>query len=301
FGGIAGGLRPPRTASGAAGGPKGLLWRSDEAWRRAVAHGDARERFLWVWLAVAFAIVTVSANKHPHYILPALPAFSLWTGRRFAQLAEQAREGRRLLTWPLATGLTAVSLGTAAGLAAFDGRLPDGLTAATLLPVVGTAAAGLTAAGWLLYFRRNKSAAVTAAAAWVIAYGAATLWLVPGQDHRAGAYRFAEEVRARYGHAVEVGLYGMDQDAAVWYLGEPVFRAESPEQIAARLEASPRLRLLTTAGHMPTLAEFGELRVVERFRDRPGLPRVELGHYRQMVLVELTARSGLAAERRVRR
>ena len=70
-----------------------------ETWNSLLAYGDARERFLWVWFAVTFAIITLSANKHPHYILPTLPVFSLWTGRRFAQLAEQAREGRRLLPW----------------------------------------------------------------------------------------------------------------------------------------------------------------------------------------------------------
>lgn len=275
-----------RPTSGAA--RRGLAGRIDELWRSLVASGAARERFLWIWLGVTFAIVTVSANKHPHYILPALPAFSLWTGRRFAQLAEQAREGRPLLSRGLAAVLTVGCVAAAVVPIVFAERLPADLPRTALFSMAAVAATGLAATGWLLAVRRNRSAAGTALGTWVVAYGLATASFIPQTDHRIGAYRFAEEARRSYGPTAEIGVYGMDQDAAVWYLGEPVFRAETAEELAARLHDGGRLRLLTIADHKPALAALGKVRVVERFADLPGLPTVELGHYRQMVLVELT-------------
>ena len=269
----------------------GIVRRIDALWRNVIATGNSQERFLWVWLGVSFAIVTISANKHPHYILPALPAFSLWTGRRFAQLGQQAREGRRLLPWPLAGGLTVAACAAVVGAVLFREKLPENLPLEALLPLLATVSLGLVIAGWLLSARRNCSAAAVAAGTWVVACGIALAWTIPAQDHRRGAYHFAEEARTRYGESVEIGIYGIDKDAALWYLGEPAFRAETPEAIANRLERSRRLRLLTTAANVAPLAQIGDVRVVERFKDQPGFPKVELGHYRAMVLLELQARS----------
>jgi 4-amino-4-deoxy-L-arabinose transferase-like glycosyltransferase len=266
-------------------GASPLLARLNAAWDRVIRNGDPRERFLWVWLAVTLAMVTVSANKHPHYILPALPAFSLWTGRRFCQLAEQARRGERLIPLPLAIAVSVLAGGFAGALIAFPGTAPfENALLSTLAPLIVVA---IAAAGWLLWCRRPRTAAFVLLGVWVVAYGTATKLIVPAEDHRAGAYAFAEAVRARYGDEAPIGIYGMHQDAAVWHLGEPVFRAERPEQVAERLKTAGRLRLLTMEAHKRSLAELGELTVVEQFQDQPGLPPVELDHYRQMVLVEL--------------
>jgi len=262
------------------------LARLNECWERIVRDGDPRERFLWVWLGVTLAMVTVSANKHPHYILPALPSFSLWTARRFSQLAEQARRGNGLLPIPLAVALSLVAIGLLAVPIVFRGEIPSDFAAVLTLAALFVGGA-IAAAGWMLCCRRPRTAAWLLLFAWVVAYGTVTEWLIPAEDHRAGAYAFAESIRARYGDDVEIGLYGMDQDAAVWHLGEPVFRAERPAQIAERLKTTSRLRLLTLQAHEKSLAALGELKVVEHFEDQPGLPPVELGHYRQMVLVEL--------------
>ncbi|MGC1273308.1 MAG: glycosyltransferase family 39 protein [Planctomycetaceae bacterium] len=296
FGTLVAELLGKRTTSGAANSSTSMFQRLDAIWRKVVAVGDPRERFLWVWLGVSFAIVTISANKHPHYILPALPAFSLWTGRRFAQLAAQARQGRRLLPLPLAVGLTVAATAAVAGSIVLADQLPEGLTLEVLLSVVGAGGVGLTIGGWLLYARRNRTAAAVIAVAWVVACGAAIGWMTPAQDHRRGAYHFAEKARSRFGQDAEIGVYGIEKDAAVWYLGEPTFRAETPQALAARLEASSRLRILTIADHEDVLSQLGDVRVIERFRDQPGLPKVVLGHYRKLVLLELEARSATAED-----
>src|SRR5690606_19004607 len=104
-----------------------------------------------------------------------------------------------------------------------------------------------------------------------------------------GAYHFGEVARQRYGSAAEIGIYGIDQDALIWYMKEPTFRAEELRSVAARLKQGKPLRILTTADQQDSLALLGNVRVIQHFADQPGFPRVELGHYRQMVLVELSA------------
>ncbi|MBA3314114.1 MAG: hypothetical protein M3552_19155 [Planctomycetota bacterium] len=277
-----------------------FLSELDREWRRIVSAGDSRERFLWVWFIMTFAMVTISANKHPHYVLPALPAFSLWTAQRLRQLHEQAQRGERILPASLAVLLTLLAICGGIVPFALSGKLPSGVTPPMLAAVMGTAGVGVAVAGWLLYFRLHRIASVTLLAAWMLAYGFAAMQLIPAQDHRLGAYRFAEDARKRYGGNVEIGIYGMDQDAAVWHLGEPLFRAETPSQIAARLKSTSRLRLITLAEHQSLLSELGDLQIVERFADYPDLPAVELGHYRQMMLIELSRPTiaGLSPPRR---
>lgn len=288
-----------RQTSGERGG---LVTQCDRFWRNLIETGSSGERFLWIWLAVTFAIVTASANKHPHYIMPALPAFSLWTGRRFSQLAEQARSGKRLLPWPAATALTATGIAAFVAPMALRDRLPEEIPLGTLLLVVGPATTGLVATAWLLVSRRIAAAGAVAAVAWVFAFAVMTGWLIPGQDHRSGAYRFVQDLRQRLGEQAPIGVYHMDQDAVVWYLGEPVFRAEVPEQVAGRLADGAPLRILTIAGYEPELARVGDVKVVERFADPPGYAPVRAEQYRQMVLVELapgpqTAGTGTPARR----
>lgn len=255
--------------------------------RILIATGDRRERFLWVWLGVSFAMVTASAGKHPHYILPALPAFSLWTARRFAQLAQQAHEGKRLLNAPLTLLITLLGAGTLAGLWLVRNRLPLGLNFSHVTAVVAPIALSLVAAGWLLFLRYNKSAALITATGWVVAYAAATHWLVPSQDHRIAAYRFGQTIRRQFGGESEIGIHGIDQDAILWYLGEPAFRTESLPQLEARLKTATRVRLITVEGHEPALATLGDVRVLRHIADEPHYDSVELGHYRQLVLVEV--------------
>lgn len=290
-------IRNPSRDRDASHSRENLVQRWNRLWCQLIDSGDPRERFLWVWLGVSLAIVSVSANKHPHYILPALPAFSLWTARRFGQLEQQAIAGKRLLPWSLAASISVAAMATLAGLVLFRDRLPENLPLETLLPLIGVAGMGVSVAGWLLYSRCHRSAAAVAGGTWVVACGIALTWTIPEQDHRRGAYHFASEVRSRYGDSAEIGLYGIDKDAALWYLGEPAFRSETPRAIAERLERSSRLRLLTITGQIPVLNQVGRVQIVERFRDRPGFPKVELGHYREMVLLELQPRTSTLSDR----
>ncbi|HUG20724.1 MAG TPA: glycosyltransferase family 39 protein, partial [Planctomycetaceae bacterium] len=54
------------------------LWEVPRSWRAAVREGNANERFVWCWLLAQLAIVSLQPDKHPQYILSALPLFALW-------------------------------------------------------------------------------------------------------------------------------------------------------------------------------------------------------------------------------
>lgn len=252
----------------------------------SLSQGDPRERFLWVWFGVSLAVVSISANKHPHYILPALPAFSLWTGRRFEQLAALRKQGKPIVSGLLAVLVTLSVAGGVMLLAMFPEPFEE-LPEVALWAVVLVGAGTLVMVTWLTYARRAAPALALSAAGWIVAYGIAVSILVPAQDHRRAAYQFGVDARDLAGPSAAVGAHGIDKDAILWYSGDPAFRTESGRDVARRLERTPDLWLLTISSEIDILQHVGNVTVVRRFEDRPGFPRVTLGHYRQMVLLRV--------------
>ena len=280
-----------RSGNAQALSPATLPQRILAYWRRVISDGDPRERFLWVWLGVTLAIVTLQANKHPHYILPALPAFSLWTARRFEQLGMQARAGRRLMPASVSIFVTAA---VAVGIAVLVFRrdlIPD-LPDIPLQIAAGVAGVSAVAVCWLLWARRSLAAGAVAACGWLAAYGIATTVLIPAQDHRLAAYEFGSEARQTQGPAAKIGIHAIDKDAILWYIGEPAFRTETAEQVARQLREEREVWLIMRERSVESLETLGNVTLVDRYEDVPNLPKVELGHYRHMVLVKVSAASG---------
>jgi 4-amino-4-deoxy-L-arabinose transferase-like glycosyltransferase len=73
------------------------------AWRR---RQDARLRFLFVWVVTVIAVFSISTEKRDLYVLPALPALALLSGRFMTALdigspASDGRPSRRWFSWSL--------------------------------------------------------------------------------------------------------------------------------------------------------------------------------------------------------
>lgn len=62
-----------------------LMFSLRDAIRRGWQNTDSRERFLWVWIVVQIAIISLSSSKHRNYILPVMPAVSLLCGSYLAR------------------------------------------------------------------------------------------------------------------------------------------------------------------------------------------------------------------------
>ena len=105
--------------------PARAAWRVVAPRPGAAAWRAGRDIFPLVWLGVTLAILSVSAGKNRHYLLPALPACSLLAGRTLAAAVEFARRGRTFggllrgrRAWR-AAGLAPAAAGAAFAAAAF--------------------------------------------------------------------------------------------------------------------------------------------------------------------------------------
>ena len=261
-------------------------------WDVLLATGDFRERFLWVWLLVPLAMLSLSAGKHSHYLLPILPAFSLWTARRFADIAATLAAGRSPISSRAARTYTAL-LFVIAGAASLAVRGGWSDVPPALLVVLWPAAGGVTATVWLLNRRRAAWAGlaigVTLTGSLLAAHGS----LLPAVDERGAAYAAGEELRRSLG-PVPVAVYGLGEDYFTFCLGGPVVRIESPEALAAEMLRSPERLVVAHAGYRLLLEQHGNVDSLRMVCDAPG-ESIQIDHYRQLTLFRVR-RSGSGGE-----
>lgn len=58
------------------------------AWRERASV----DRFLWLWFAGLFIVLSIPSARHHHYLIYALPPFSFWTARMFTPAARWVRD-----------------------------------------------------------------------------------------------------------------------------------------------------------------------------------------------------------------
>jgi 4-amino-4-deoxy-L-arabinose transferase-like glycosyltransferase len=205
-----------------------------QSWRRAWKRGEAREQFVWVWLIGQLVLLTISVNKHRHYLFAAMPAVTLLAGQGAAAVWERLRSGERRLPRLRAVAVCTVVVLTASG--AFMGiaaRWP-GLVAmaGAIAAVVGLG--GLVAVVLLATCRpRAAGLAVltTILGTCLLSIG----WVLPRQDRRAAVAEFARSVRREH-PSEPICVYGLGEHSVVFYLGEPLARVEQREALDDREE-----------------------------------------------------------------
>ncbi len=230
--------------------------------RRAWRDGDQHERFLWIWFIAQLAIVSASATKHKHYIVPAMPMLSLLCGQTFRDLARRVREGQPLLRPRLAIAITlAASAGAIGGWLELNVRWPALSTPAFV--ICTSAAAGVGLVAWLIAATRLRAATVGAVLTFVVCYAGTVGWIVPGRDHRMAAAHFARIVRAELLPDQDVFVFGMGKDPVVFYLDDPVFRLDDADELTARLKRDKRLLVVCQQPRIDQLERLGKVRVIE--------------------------------------
>ncbi|MCH8829751.1 MAG: hypothetical protein IID45_09260, partial [Planctomycetes bacterium] len=253
------------------------------SWRRAWKEADARERFLWIWLLTQFVIVTVSANKHKHYLNTALPMVSLLAAQTLSRLVARIKQGnwnfsRRAAVigsvCALAIGIAAVVLGVQ--------RWPQ---LQTPFVVIGSMiAVGGIAANLLAFRGRPFWAGLTTAGTLLFCYAGVNGWIVPRRDHRLAVANFAKETRQILSAETSVTVYCMGETSVVYYLESPVQRLESQSALAERLNREGRLFVVTFEPLAKEVTACGEGRIIRRMPHRPGVPRPK---HAPLVLLEL--------------
>eukprot|EP00913_Durusdinium_trenchii_P008840 g8306.t1 len=255
-----------------------------QSWRRAWKEADAHERFLWIWLLTQFAIVTISANKHKHYLNTAFPMASLLAAQSLSRLVARIRRGEwqfsRRAMW---TG-SAAAIATGGVIVAIGRHKWPHLTAPFVAIGVIIAAGGIVT-HCLAYFRRPALTGVTAGLAFLGCYAIANAWIVPERDHRLAVAYFARETRAELSPDLPIAVYRMGETSVVYYLETPVQRSESQPTLAKQLAEQNRLYVVTYASLASEVVATGRGRIVRQMTDRPGIPRPK---HEPLVLVELT-------------
>ena len=240
------------------------------SWRRAWRDGDEHERFLWIWFIAQLAIVSTSATKHKHYIVPAMPMLSLLCGQTFRDLARRVRAGQPLLGPRLAIAITlTASAGAIGGWLTMNAKWPA--LSIPALAVCASAAVGVSAVAWMIALKRLRAATVCAVLTFVICYAGAVGWIVPGRDHRMAAARFARTVRAELLPDQEICVFGMGKVPVVFYLDDPVFRLEDVNALSARLNRDKRMFVISQQTAIDKIERIGKTRVIEELGSPPDL------------------------------
>ncbi len=256
----------PWTPFALAAAPASLrrAWRPDSSkdrsfWKQ-LRDGDAREQFLWVWFFVSLCVVTVQANKHRHYIMSALPLFSLLAGQRFAELVEWSQAGRRLLkkrvAIPLTVACLALAIGTPIVLSQRDLNLP--VVPSSVVAVI--AGLGACVAVWLMVFQRNTLSACTAGLVFMGCLIGVHGWILRHSDHRMPFSDFAQILREGYSDDREILVYRMGYHSMMFYMEPPVTRIDTYKHLAERLQKDGSELVVAFEPNLAELKKLGNIR-----------------------------------------
>lgn len=101
-----------------------LLLSLRDVVRRGWQNTDSRERFLWIWIVVQVAIMSLSSSKHRNYIIPVMPAVSLLCGAYLARSYDRLHRFRFAAAWGLGVYVAGVLVVFGLILPRRDNRLP---------------------------------------------------------------------------------------------------------------------------------------------------------------------------------
>ncbi|MCA9113915.1 MAG: glycosyltransferase family 39 protein [Planctomycetaceae bacterium] len=261
---------PARQASGLSLVKRiGVFW---SWWGTAVRQGDCRERFLWLWLLVPLAIVTIQAQKHKHYLMAALPVLTFLAARPLAVLVTRLQSGRPLFQPKQARVLSGIAFAAAAGLAVFVGiRWPSIAVPAALTAVL--LAVGTTAAVWLTMWQKKPAALTAIALTFLCCYLPAMAWMMPVRDHRRPMAEFARQVRSHVPASQPVRVYDMGMHAVVYYLDGPVQRVEGVKSLHREIRREGTLPVVLERGSLAQLGSHVDVEITSEIQPDPGLAK----------------------------
>ncbi|QDT39529.1 ArnT family glycosyltransferase [Stratiformator vulcanicus] len=201
-------------------------WRATSA-RRDARPTDLRERFLWVWLLTQLAILSLSVNKHSHYLLPALPICSLWAARRIEQLRKCAARGEPLLNVPATcVAVAAVLAGLVYLVMRLDARHDVPVLSLSTLAASIFASAAIVALV-LLPLRKPKTAAILIGGVGCFGFIVGLMWVLPSNDGRQEVAASAQRVDALVPPYEPLFAFDIGEHAVVGHLDRPIKRANS--------------------------------------------------------------------------
>ncbi len=241
------------------------------SWHAAWSRGEARERFLWIWLAVDLVLMSMSPNRHHNYLAALLPAMTLLAAQSAARLRVRLRDPdfRVPQVVPIVSSLLSAALaGTLVWFVAT--RFPTVLESAQIAGLFLVVASGLI--GWQVYRRRWSLAGWTTIWASVGLFCIAVAGAIPRGDHRRPMVEFARRVRREILHDQPVSVFvpsGVltNQHPVVFYLDSPVRRVLSLTELQAGLSEHGMLLAVTEQRFVPEISRFATVRKLDELSD----------------------------------
>lgn len=242
-------------------------------WRSVRHERNPREQFLLAWFVVQLGIVTVSASKHPNYVLPALPVLTIWAGRTADRLWSRALESHWGLSLPKCVTLIAIAIGGAIpAWLAVSGKWP--FLAEPLAAILSCVVTGVIIAACLLTSGRVQWTAGSIALTFLLAYTSIQTSILPRIDHRLAAAEFSRAIRRELPD-VEVCVFRQQHahsglSPLVYYVEEPVYRLESADELQEKVEHDRRVLAIAYEDDLEELNNLATVHVVHQFQDLPG-------------------------------
>ncbi|MEW4571119.1 glycosyltransferase family 39 protein [Tautonia sp. JC769] len=232
---------------------------------------DDRSRVLLCWTLGMMLVLSLSAWKHKHYIIPALPPLSIWAALGLVRIINGAVPDR-LRRWPIArtTRVTMPSLavaGIVTGLiVATRGGAGLALAGASIAMLVGL---GLTIAERFWHAGRPRAAV---AGLFAVVWGAFVLvqsLAMPEVDDYRGQSELAMRFSADLPPGADVSVVGIPDPQITYYLPIPVRRHDDVASLADRLvgdRASPddRVYVVGPLWILDDLKRLGRVRLLDR-------------------------------------
>jgi 4-amino-4-deoxy-L-arabinose transferase-like glycosyltransferase len=232
---------------------------------------DVRGRFLLCWTFGMMLVLSLSAWKHKHYIIPALPPLSIWAALGLVRVMDGAvseRLRRRPIARTLRMTMPLLALvGIVAGLIVAS-REGAGLSlaGAGIATLVGL---GLTLAERLWHAGRPRAAV---AGVFAVIWGAFVLvqsLAMPHVDDYRGQSELASRFSAGLPPDADVSVVGVPDPQITYYLPIPVRRHDDVASLADRLADEPaphdeRVYVVGPLWILDDLKRLGRVRLLDR-------------------------------------
>lgn len=231
--------------------------------RRAWQQADERERFIWTWLVVDLGLVWLSPDKHENYLLAAMPPITLLACQSWALSVAMLRRGVVHVPKfaPLVGGLASVVLGAFL----FIRIAPRWPTAQSDLQLAAIClATTLSVACWWLHRCQWPAAGWTTLAGLLCCYLLIIVSLMQAHDRRQPTAEFAQQLRCEVLHDKSICMFGVGgvlpgMNPVVYYLQDPVCRANTAEELSERLQERSELLVIIEQRNLLALTSIGDV------------------------------------------
>ena len=213
-----------------------------------------RTLLLGAWFLAGLAVLSLSAWKAKHYLIPAMPPLSILAARGLDRDVFQVCKGRKAR---LAVGLPAVGLAWLALVWWVNRSYPDFLVQwALLILIIGLLVCLALALGYL--GKAMSVLCVLFAACWIAGVGG-QIWVIRAFDSYRVQAEFAGRVNAMAPADREILILGLPEDQVIYYLRWPLARSDDPIQWAERASEGSEYFIVARLDAVEVLRPLGRV------------------------------------------